>query len=71
MPLHTRVLIANRGEIAVRIASAAAALGMQSVAIYSAADSASLHIRQCDASAQLPATGTDPVADYLNVEAIV
>ncbi len=71
MPLHTRVLIANRGEIAVRIASAAAALGMQSVAIYSAADRASLHIRQCNASAQLPATGMDPVADYLNVEAIV
>jgi acetyl/propionyl-CoA carboxylase alpha subunit/acetyl-CoA carboxylase carboxyltransferase component len=71
MPQHTRVLIANRGEIAVRIASAAAALGMESVAVYAEADSESLHIRKADANAMLPPGGGDPVADYLNIDAIV
>ncbi len=71
MPQHKRVLIANRGEIAVRIASAAAALGMESVAIYADADSASLHIHQADVSAALPKLSGDPVADYLNADAIV
>jgi acetyl/propionyl-CoA carboxylase alpha subunit len=36
--LHKRVLIANRGEIAIRIAKAAAALGVESVGVYAAVD---------------------------------
>ncbi len=40
-----RVLIANRGEIAIRIAKAATALGMESVGVYAPVDSASLHTR--------------------------
>ncbi|MDH4145166.1 MAG: hypothetical protein OEY23_08355, partial [Acidimicrobiia bacterium] len=38
MGLHNRVLIANRGEIAIRIARAAASLGMESVAVYPPVD---------------------------------
>jgi len=43
--MFKRVLIANRGEIAIRIARAAASLGVDSVAIYTPADSLSLHTR--------------------------
>ena len=42
---HQRVLIANRGEIAIRIAKAADALGMESVAVYPPVDERSLHTR--------------------------
>ena len=41
----TRVLISNRGEIAIRVAKAAAALGMESVGVYAAVDALSLHTR--------------------------
>ena len=58
-----RVLIANRGEIAIRIARAASALGMESVAVYSAADALSLHTRFATSMSEL--RGTDPVAPYL------
>ena len=40
-----RVLIANRGEIAIRIARAAAGLGMESVAVYPVIDETALHTR--------------------------
>ncbi len=43
MALHERVLINNRGEIAIRIARAASALGMESVSVYPAADALALH----------------------------
>jgi acetyl/propionyl-CoA carboxylase alpha subunit len=42
--LFKRVLIANRGEIAIRIARAASALGVASVSVYAPADALSLHI---------------------------
>ena len=45
MSLNGRVLIANRGEIAIRIAKAATALGIESVAVYAPADALSLHTR--------------------------
>ena len=40
------LLIANRGEIAIRIARAASELGIRSVALYAEDDAASLHVRQ-------------------------
>lgn len=40
-----RVLIANRGEVAIRIAKAASGLGMESVAVYAPVDALALHTR--------------------------
>ena len=64
-----RVLIANRGEIAIRIARAAASLGMESVAIFSKPDAQALHTRQATVSAAL--TGEDAIGAYLNIDEIV
>ena len=63
-----KLLIANRGEIAIRIARAAAGLGMTTVSVYSTDDAASLHVRKTDASHALPGTG---VPAYLDGEAII
>ena len=65
-----RVLIANRGEIAIRIAKAAAALGMESVGVYAPVDALSLHTR-CTTQARELGGGNDPVQAYLNAEALV
>src|SRR5215510_237153 len=46
--MFASVLIANRGEIAVRVARTAARLGMRTIAVYSQADAGSLHTRVCD-----------------------
>ena len=67
MPL-TRLLIANRGEIAVRIARAAADLGIASVAVYSEDDAASLHTRVADDARALDGRG---VSAYLDLDQIV
>lgn len=67
MPL-SKLLIANRGEIAVRIARAAAEHGLQSVAVYSEDDAGSLHIRRCDEAVALSKRGP---AAYLDIDAIV
>ncbi|MDI6554091.1 acetyl-CoA carboxylase biotin carboxylase subunit [Leuconostoc falkenbergense] len=64
-----KVLIANRGEIAVRIIRAAKMLGFQTVAVYSSADKDSLHVAMADESVQI---GPSNVADsYLNQKAIL
>ena len=62
-----KILIANRGEIAVRIIRACAEMGIRSVAIYSEADRYSLHIKKADEAYSL---GSDPLAGYLNVHRI-
>ena len=67
MPL-TRLLIANRGEIAIRIARAAADLGIASVAVYSEDDAASLHTRVADDARALDGRG---VSAYLDLDQIV
>ena len=46
--MFASVLIANRGEIACRIARTANRLGMRTIAVYSEADAQALHVRQCD-----------------------
>ena len=67
-----RVLIANRGEIAIRIAKAASALGMESVAVAAPVDAESLHTRLTTESRELGGgAGTDPVRAYLDAEALV
>ena len=64
----TRVLIANRGEIAVRIARAAAEAGIGSVAVHAADDAASPHVAAADRAVALTGTGARA---YLDVAAIV
>src|SRR6478672_5099081 len=46
--MFSSVLIANRGEIAVRIARTAKRLGLRTIAVYSSADAQALHTRVCD-----------------------
>jgi acetyl/propionyl-CoA carboxylase alpha subunit len=64
-----RVLIANRGEIAVRIARACSLLGIESIAVYSEADATARHVRVSDRSVSIGPS--DPVASYLSDEAIL
>ncbi len=64
----TRVLIANRGEIAVRIARAAAEAGLTSVAIYATDDAGSPHVGAADQAVALPGAGARA---YLDIAAIV
>ena len=63
-----KLLIANRGEIAIRIAWAAAELGVQSVAVYSQDDAQALHHSRSDEAVAL--MGVGPRA-YLDGEALV
>ena len=63
-----KILIANRGEIAIRISRAASELGIQTVSIYSDEDSESLHTRVSDESFSLNQSG---VPAYLNIEKII
>ncbi len=65
-----RVLIANRGEIAIRIARAADALGIESVAVYPPADERALHTRVTTERRVIGAEG-DPLAAYLDAEALI
>jgi acetyl/propionyl-CoA carboxylase alpha subunit len=70
MPVPVKkVLIANRGEIAVRIAATVRALGMQSVAIYSDADRTALHVQHADAAYRIGAAAAKD--SYLCAERIV
>jgi len=64
----SRVLIANRGEVAIRIARACADLGLRSTAVYSEDDAASLHVRRADAAIRLPGRGA---AAYLDIAPMV
>jgi propionyl-CoA carboxylase alpha chain len=63
------VLIANRGEIAVRIARTCREHGITSVAVFSDADADSLHVRSCDRAVHLP--GTAPTDTYLHIERLI
>ena len=64
----TKLLIANRGEIAVRIARAAADMGVPTVAVFSEDDARSLHLRVADDVQALPGRGATA---YLNGEAVI
>ncbi|WP_308364492.1 MULTISPECIES: acetyl-CoA carboxylase biotin carboxylase subunit [unclassified Microbulbifer] len=66
--MFKKILIANRGEIAVRIVRACAEMGIRSVAVYTEADQYALHVKRADEAHSL---GSDPLAGYLNPHHIV
>jgi len=67
--LFLKILIANRGEIAVRVMQACRKLGIKTVAVYSEADKDSLHVRSADKSVCI---GKPPSREsYLNIPAII
>ena len=64
------VLVANRGEIAIRVFRACTELGIRSVAIYSEQDKMHMHRQKAD-EAYLVGKGMEPVAAYLNIPEII
>lgn len=67
--MFSRVLIANRGEIAARVSRTCRRLGIESHAVYSVADADALHVREADGATHI---GASPVAEsYINVEAVI
>lgn len=68
-PAFSSVLIANRGEIAVRIERACRELGIRSVAVYSQADAKGLHVRSADAAIEIGPP--EASQSYLNIERIL
>ncbi len=67
--MFSRVLVANRGEIAVRVIRALHELDVEAVAVYSTADEDALHVRLADRAVRI---GPPPAAEsYLNIPALV
>lgn len=67
--MFTKILIANRGEIACRIAATAQRLGIKAVAVYSEADANARHVVMCDEAVPIgPAAAQD---SYLRIERII
>ncbi len=67
--LIKRILIANRGEIAIRVIQACRELGIHSVALYSDVDRASLHVRQADEAYLIG--GARPLESYLVIDRVL
>jgi len=67
--MFTKILIANRGEIACRVAATARRLGIQTVAVYSDADACAKHVAACDESVHIG--GSAPKDSYLRWERII
>ena len=67
--MFRRLLIANRGEVAVRLVRACHELGIEAVAVYSTADRDSLHVRLADAAIHLGPPA--PAESYLNIPSLV
>ena len=69
MPRFQKILIANRGEIAVRVARTCRAMGIPTAAVYSDADRGAFHVREADDARFIgPA---EPAQSYLNIDALI
>ncbi len=68
-PTTPKVLIANRGEIAVRIIRACKDIGFNSVAVYADTDISALHVKMADEAYGL--SGNTPAESYLNIEKLI
>jgi acetyl-CoA carboxylase biotin carboxylase subunit len=68
-PPFKKILIANRGEIAVRIIRACHEVGIRTVAVYSDADRAALHVRYAHEARHIGPS--EPAASYLNIDRII
>ncbi len=67
-PFH-KILIANRGEIALRVMRSARSLGYRTVAVYSTADAQSRHVREADQAVWIGQS--QPAQSYLNIAALI
>src|SRR5947199_4940307 len=69
LTMFSRVLVANRGEVAVRVIRALHELGVEAVAVYSTADAGALHTRIADRTVCI---GPPPAAEsYLNIASVI
>src|SRR5213078_1683561 len=67
--MFSRVLVANRGEVAVRVIRALHELGVEAVAVYSTADADSMHVRLADRAVRIgPPSATE---SYLRIPSVV
>ena len=64
-----KVLVANRGEIAIRVMRACREMGIETVAVYSEADADALHVKYADEAFLIGAA--HPTKSYLNMERIL
>ena len=69
MAMFTKILIANRGEIACRVAATAKRLGIQTVAVYADADAEAMHVKACDEAVRIG--GSAPAQSYLQWQRIL
>jgi geranyl-CoA carboxylase alpha subunit len=65
----SKILIANRGEIALRVMHTAHAMGYHTVAVYSTADAHAMHVREADQAVHIG--GALPAESYLRIDAII
>ena len=69
MAMFTKILIANRGEIACRVAATAKRLGIQTVAVYADAEADAMHVKACDEAVHIG--GSAPAQSYLQWQRIL